>query len=61
MPFAMRNAYTHMNDHEKLVFLLSGMKVTCTAEWPELFQAIARWVYTMYGIRCTSYCEFMID
>ena len=55
MPQAMSNSYQTLSENEKLVFLLSGLKSNSTAEWPDIYEAIARWVFAIYQTRKSKY------
>ena len=55
MPQPMKNSYNDLNINEKLSFLLSGLKSNSTFEWPDVYEAIAQWVYCMYETRKIKY------
>ena len=55
MPPAMKNSCTNLNGNERLIFLLSGLKSNSTTEWPDVYEAIAHWVYSMYEKRKEKY------
>ena len=55
MPQGMQVSFYAMNDCEKIIFMLSGLKSKCTLEWPDVYEAIARWVYCMYELRKCMY------
>ena len=51
MPKAMKDSYFSLDNNGKIIFMLSGLKSNTTREWPDIYEAIARWVYKMYEIR----------
>ena len=55
MPPAMLISYDKMNEYEQLVFLLSGLNSRSTSEWPDLYEAIAQWLYEIYRRRKQKY------
>lgn len=51
MPTAMRLHVLELNENDRGVFLLSGMRVRFTPEWFNIYVSIAKFVSTMYGAR----------
>ena len=59
MPHAMYECLCGMNNMDKAIFVISGMRSPFIAEWIEIYTAIATFVYTMYQERHRLNAEYL--
>ena len=57
MPDAMAEHTRGRTDHDKLIFILSGLKGGYIREWQEIYKRIADFVYSMYCARFHLYAR----
>jgi hypothetical protein len=50
-PQAMQEELGSMNDHEKTVFIFSGLNCKFTVEWEELYVSLINFCYKIYQVR----------